>query len=99
MRLSHSLQSSLANFVSINKCCLFQQSKDVYDSDTAILHGIISKNDKTMPSFNPRTFPMLRHINKSGLKTLFFSNNESLSKCFSRALLRFFNISYNSSEL
>ena len=53
------------NFISINKCCLFKQFKDVYDSDTAILHVIVSKSDKTMSSFNTRTLPVLQHIGKS----------------------------------
>ena len=35
----------------INQCCLFKQFKDVYDSDTAVLHGIISKNDEDNVQF------------------------------------------------
>ena len=34
------------NLVSTNQCCLFNQSRDVYDSDTAVLHWFISKRDK-----------------------------------------------------
>ena len=34
------------NLVSTNKCCLFKQFKDDYDSDTAVWHGIISKSDE-----------------------------------------------------
>ena len=60
-----------ANLVSINQYCLLKQFKDVYNSDTAVLHGIISK-----------TIRVLRHIIKSWLKTLTFSNNESFPSAF-----------------
>ena len=35
----------------INQCCLFKQFKDVYDSDTAVLHAIISKSDEVNVQF------------------------------------------------
>ena len=44
-----------ANFVGTNQCCLCKQFKDVYDSDTAVLHGIISKSDEVNVQFSTRT--------------------------------------------
>ena len=32
------------NLVTIDQCCLFKQFKDVYGSDTAVLHTIITKS-------------------------------------------------------
>ena len=40
-----------ANLVSTNECCLFKQFADVYDSDTAVFHGIIPKSDVQCPVF------------------------------------------------
>ena len=61
--------------------------------------GSSQKVMKSIISFNTRAVQVLRHIDKSSLKTLRFSNNQSLSKCFSRALLRFYSISCDFSEL
>ena len=54
MRLSLSLLTIIttsANLVSINQYCLFKQFKDVYNSVTTVLHGIISKNDEANVQF------------------------------------------------
>ena len=45
------------NLVSTNQCCLFNQSRDVYDSDTAVLHWFISKSDKVNVLFSLNPFP------------------------------------------
>ena len=39
------------------KSCLFKQFKDVYDSDTAVLHGIISKSNEVNVPFSTREVP------------------------------------------
>ena len=44
----------IANLVSTNQYCLFKQFKDVYDSDTATLHVIISKSDEVNVLFSTR---------------------------------------------
>ena len=46
-----------ANLVSTNQCCLFKQFKNVYDSNTAVLHGIISKSDAVNVQFSTRVVP------------------------------------------
>ena len=43
----------LSSLVSINEFCLFKQFKDVYDSETVVLHGIISKSDEVNVQFWP----------------------------------------------
>ena len=43
------------NFVSTNQCCLCKQFKDVYDSDTVVLHGIIPKSNEVNVQFSTRT--------------------------------------------
>ena len=43
-----------ANFVSTNQCFLCKQFKDVYDSETAVLHGINSKSDEVNVQFSTR---------------------------------------------
>ena len=40
-----------ANLVSINQYCLFEQFKDVYDSDITVLHGTISNSDDVNVQF------------------------------------------------
>ena len=40
-----------ADLVITNQSCLFKQFKDVYGSDTAVLHGIISKSDEVNVQF------------------------------------------------
>ena len=44
-----------ANLVSTNQCCLFKQFKYVYDSDTAVFHGIVSESDEVNVQFFTRT--------------------------------------------
>ena len=41
------------------KSCLFKQFKDVYDSDTAVLHRIISKSDEVNVQFSTRAVPSI----------------------------------------
>ena len=48
-----------ANLVSTNQCCLFKQFKNVYDSNTAVLHGIISKSDAVNVQFSTRVVPWI----------------------------------------
>ena len=98
---SHSLQSSLpAQILSalINTVCL-NSSKMFMIVKLRSCMGPSQIAMMSMFSFNTRTVPILQHIDKSWLKTLISSNNESLSKCFLRALLRFFNVSCDFSEL
>ena len=64
IKCSHSLSipriiTTIANLVSTNQCCLFKQFKDVYDSDTAILHGIISKSGEVNVQFSTRAVPWI----------------------------------------
>ena len=50
--VSHSLQSSLpAQILSALINTMFKQFRDVCDSDTAVLQGIISKSDKVNDQF------------------------------------------------
>ena len=48
-----------ANLVSTNQCCLFKQFKDVYGSDTVVLHRIISKSDEVSVQFSTRAVPWI----------------------------------------
>ena len=53
VRLYHSPQSLVSAQLlsaSINVFC-FKQSKEIYESDTAVLHGIISKSDEVNAQF------------------------------------------------
>ena len=43
-----------ANLVITNQYCLFKQFKDVYGSDTAVLHGIISKSNEVNVQFSTK---------------------------------------------
>ena len=49
--------TTIANLVATSQCCLFKQFKDVYDSDSAVLHGIISKSDEVNVMFSAWTVP------------------------------------------
>ena len=91
MCLSHSPQSSLSTqslSASMNAVCL-SSSKMFMIVTLSSCMGSFQRMMKSMSSFNTRTVTALRHIDKSWLKTIIFSNNESLPRYFSRALFRF----------
>ena len=101
MRLSHFLQSSLPTQILstlINSICLNSPKMFMIVILPSFM-GSYQKVMKSMTIFNIRVVQVLRHNDKSWLKTLIFSNNQYLSKCFSRTLFGFFNISCDFSEL
>ena len=57
------------------KSCLFKQFKDVYDSDTAVLHGIISKSDEVNVPFSTREVPWIPFL-------VLFKGFAQLFQCF-----------------
>ena len=100
-RLSHSPHASLsAQFfsASINAICLNSYKMFMIVTLPSSMESF-QRVIKSKSSFSTRAVPVLRNIDKFWLKTLIFSNNESLPRCFSRALFRFFNISCDFSEL
>ena len=84
MRLSDSLQSSLsAQILStlINAVCLNDVQMMFIIVTLPSCIGSSQRVMKSMSSFNTKTIPVLRHINKSWLKTLIFSDNAFQGPC------------------
>ena len=84
MRPSYFLQSSLpAQILSalISAVCL-NSSKMFMIVTLSSCAGSSLKWIKSVTSFNTRAVQVLRHIDKSWLKTLIFSNNQSLPSAF-----------------